>query len=287
MPGSRRCRVRIDRRTDLALIVLAGAMLLAPPRARLAWGQDDWDAEGRASGAEAARMRPAQVDVEANLNQWIFGGGASIAQTQRRIDSLLTLRLNSLEGAGGLSKAQVEKLRLAGRNDVARFFRKVDAVKQECRGMNFNDQRFQQIWPKIHALQAEFNSGLFDEKSLFHKVLQGMSRCDSSAPYQEQERERRQFRHRATIELAVAMFEMGVPLTEVQRQKFLKLLFEKLDPPKSFGSQDQYVVFYQASKLDEGKLKPIFDDAQWRALSVLLRSAKGMEAHLRNQGFIP
>ena len=82
-------------------------------------------------------------------------------------------------------------------------------------------------------------------------------------------------------------FEIGVPLTEVQRQRFLKLLFEELEPPKKFGDQDQYVVFYQASKLDQEKLKPIFDDAQWRALDETFRRARGMEAHLRQQGFIP
>ena len=101
---------------------------------------------------------------------------------------MLTLRLDSIERAGGLSKAQIEKLRLAGRGDVARFFRKVDAIKEECKGLNFNDRKFQEIWQKIQPLQAEFNAGLFDEKSLFQKVLQGMSRSDSSAPYQEQER---------------------------------------------------------------------------------------------------
>jgi hypothetical protein len=278
--------VKINPRRSLALIVLVGAFCLAVSQAWLASGQDDWDAEGRAPPAGAAVARAGRIDVEVNMNHWICGE-ANIDHARRKIDSILTLRLDSIERAGGLSKTQIEKLRLAGCNDVSRFFRKVDAIKEECKGIDFNDQKFQQMWPKISALQVEYNAGLFGEKSLFQKVVKGMAHSDSSAPYQVQEQERRTFRHRATIELVVTMFEIGVPLTEVQRQRFIELLFAELKPPKSWGSQEQYVVFYQVSKLDEAKLRPIFDDAQWRALNEVLLRAKGMEAHLKSQGFIP
>ena len=284
MLQSRNDRVKIDRNTRSALIALAGAFFLAIPQELPADVQDDWDAEGHADAAAAQHAQ--QFNVEANLNCWIFDGETA-DHAREKAELVLTLRLDSMERAGGLSKAQIEKLELAGCNDITCFFRRVETVKEECKGTNFNDQKFQKIWPKLSALQAELHAGLFDEKSLFHKVLQGMTRSDASAPYQEQERERRKFRHRASIELAVTMFEMGVPLTDVQRRKFLTLLCEETKPPKRFGSQDQFVVFYQASKLDEAKLRPIFDDAQWRAVKSLFLQAKGMESHLKSQGFIP
>ena len=277
--------MRFDRRTSLASTVLAIAILLAPPWGRLVRGEDDWDAAGRAPDARAA-LQQQQFNVEANIICWICGN-SSQAAAEKKAESLLTLRMSSLERAGGLSKAQIEKLRLAGNNDTAGFFRKVEALKQECHGLTFNDQKFQQIWPKVYALQGQFNAGMFGDKSLFDKVLQRMSRDGSSAPYQEEERQRRRFRYRAMVELAVTMFESGVPLTDVQRQKFLKVLVDEIEPPKSLGSQTEYVVFYQASKLEESKLKPIFDDAQWQALSNLLRTAKGMERQLKMQGFVP
>jgi hypothetical protein len=278
--------VRTDRRMKLALIALSLAVLLAPPQGRSLHGDDDWDAEGPAPNARAAELRRAQFDVEANINSWVCGS-VNRAQAERKAESLLTLRINSLERAGGLSKDQVEKLRLAAHNDVVSFFRKVEALKQECRGINVNDQKFQEMWQKIEPLRSQFNAGLLDETSLFNKVLQGICRRNPSAPYLEEERQRRRFRYRATIEVAVTMFEAGVPLTDVQRQKFLKVLFNELEPPKSIGRRAEYVVFYQASKLDEAKLKPIFDDAQWRALSNVMRSAKAMEQHLKTQGFVP
>jgi hypothetical protein len=278
--------VRTDRRTRTALIALAIAVLLELPWGRCLRGEDDWDAEGRGPDARAAAQQRGQFDVEANITSWICGS-PSRTTAERKAESLLTLRVGSLERAGGLSKAQLEMLRLAARNDLACFFRKMDALKQECRGMNVNDEKFQRIWPKVDPLRAQFNAGLLDETSLFQKVLQGMSRRDPSAPWHEEERQRRRFRYRATIEVAVAMFEAGVPLTDVQRQKFLKVLFDELEPPKSIGRRAEYVVFYQASKLDEGKLRPIFDDAQWRALDQVFRSAQGMEQNLKTQGFVP
>jgi hypothetical protein len=268
------------------MIALALAVLFALPRGRFLRGEDDWDAEDRTPDARAAAMQRGQFDAEANISAWICGS-TSRATAERKAESLLTLRVHSLERAGGLSKTQLETLQLAARNDMACFFRKMDALKQECRGMNVNDQRFQQIWQKVDPLRTQFNAGLLDETSLFHKLLQGMSRRDPSAPYQEEERQRRQFRYRATIEVAVTMFEAGVPLTDVQRQKFLQVLFDELKPPKSIGRRAEYVVFYQASKLEEGKLRPIFDDAQWRALGQVFRNAKGMEQNLKTQGFVP
>jgi hypothetical protein len=276
--------MKFDRRTSLTSTVLAIAILLAPPSERLVRGEDDWDADGRAPDARA-EARQQQFNVEANIICWIYGNSSQTA-AEKKVESLLTLRIRSLERAGGLSKAQIEKLRLAGNNDMAGFFRKVEAVKRECHGLTFNDQRFQQVWPKISSLGSQFNAGMFGDKSLFDKVLQRMSRDDVSAPYQEEERQRRRFRYRAMVELAVTIFESGVPLTDVQRQKFLKMLVDDIEPPKSLGGRTEYAVFFQAGKLDESKLKSIFDDAQWQALSSLLRTAKAMESQLKIQGFV-
>lgn len=277
--------MRFDRRTSLASALLAIAVLLAPPWGCPVRGEDDWDADGRPPDAREGRLQQFN-NVEANIVSWIFGNHDQAA-AEKKAESILTLRMKALERAGGLSKAQIEKLRLAGDNDMAGFFRKVNALKHECRGMNFNDQKFQQMWPKISAMQAQFNAGMFGDRSLFDKVLQRMSRDGSSAPYLEEERQRRRFRYRAMVELALTMFESGVPLTDVQHQKFLKMLADDIEPPKSLGSRVEYAVFYQASKLDQSKLKAIFDDAQWQSLSSLLVTAKAMESQIKIQGFVP
>ena len=60
----------------------------------------------------------------------------------------------------------------------------------------------------------------------------------------------------------------------------------QISPPTKFGEYDYYVVLYHAAKIPEETLKPIFDEAQWRALTRVFAQAKGMEAHLKRNGFI-
>jgi hypothetical protein len=274
--------MRTDSKTKLALLVMTLATLLVPP----ARGEDDWDADSGSPAVRDAAMQRGGFDVEMNVNCWVCGN-TDIAGAKRRTESMLNMRIVSLERTARLSKEQVEKLRLAGRYDVTSFFRKLDAIKEEFRGVGVNDVKFQQVWTRVQPLQAQFNVGMFDETSLFNKVLQGMLRRNPSADYEKEELQRRQFHYRATIELAVTMFESSVPLTVVQREKFVKVLLQETKPPKSIGNQPMYAVIYQASKLDENKLKPIFDDAQWHKLSNALRSARGFEQMLKSQGFVP
>ena len=214
-------------------------------------------------------------------------GNSDIANAKRRAESMLNTRVTSLERTARLSKEQAEKLRVAGRYDVTGFFRKVDAIKREFHGVDINDRRFQQVWTKVQPLQAQFNAGMFNETSLFHKVLLGMLRRNPSPAYEKEELQRRQFHYRATIEVAVTMFESSMPLTDVQREKFVKVLVDETKPPTCIGNQPLYVVIYLASKLDEKKLKPIFDDAQWRSLSNTFRNARGFEQLIKSQGFVP
>ena len=277
--------MRTDSKTKLALLVLALATLLAPPPAR---GEDDWDADSEPPAVRDAAMRRGGFDLEMNVNCWICGN-SDIAGAKRRAESMLNTRITSLQRAAGLSKEQAEKLRLAGRYDVTGFFRKLDAIKSEFRGVeiNNNNQRFQEVWTKVQPLQAQFNAGMFNESSLFNKVLQGMLRRNPSPAYENEESQRRQFQYRATIEVAVTMFESSMPLTGAQREKFVKVLLDETKPPKSIGGQPMYVVIYQASKLDEKKLKPIFDDAQWRSLSNALRNYRVFGQIIKSQGFVP
>ena len=265
------------------VVLFACAMILALPQTRLARGQDDWNAKEPEPMDQ--NIHNMGLLVEQNINHWIFSC-SSAAQGRRNLESKLTLRLNAIENAGGLTKPQVEKLYLAGRGDIETFFRNVDRVKKECEGLNINNQEFQKIWQKVQPLQQEYKNGVFKEGSLYHKVLQGIIRSDPSGEYQKRELERRKFHHKSMIEMAVAAMELGVPLTDNQRQKFINVLVAETKPPKNYGDQLQYVVFCLASKIDEKKLQPIFDKEQWRAVRGMLRQGKAMERHFRKQGLV-
>ena len=195
--------------------------------------------------------------------------------------------MESVDRHCDLSNAQKSKLELAGRGDIKRFFDEVEVVRKEFMKVRRDRQKFNQIHQKISPLQMKFNSGIFDDSSLLHKVLKRTLDTQQQAKYEQSELERRRFRYQARVAMVVAMLEKGVPLLDEQRQKLIKLIGEETEPPRKFGQYDYYVVLYQASTLPEDKLKPIFDDAQWRALQVQLRQAKSMRRTLQKQMFIP
>ena len=80
------------------------------------------------------------------------------------------------------------------------------------------------------------------------------------------------------------MLDNGLPLADEQRQKLVALLLAETKPPKRFGPYDYYVVTVQMAKLPEEKLKPLFDDAQWRMLRQQLNNMRAMEQWLKQSG---
>jgi len=249
-------------------------------------GQDDWDAKDAVLAPAAGMVQAVAFDVpEETFDQWVFGGKTT-SQVTKRLDSLLLLQVESVQRACELSDAQKKKLQLAGRGDMKRFFGSVEEMRQKFREVRRDQNRFNNIWQEIQPLQMRFNSGIYDDKSLFYKVLKRTLDSDQSEQYDEREQERRRFRYEAKVELAVAMMETGVPLRDVQRRKFVTLLLKETEPPTKFGQYDYYVVLYKAAKLPKEKLQPIFDDGQWRAVTQLLAHGRGMEATLRTNGFI-
>ncbi|MCH5376048.1 MAG: hypothetical protein JJ992_18925, partial [Planctomycetes bacterium] len=178
-------------------------------------------------------------------------------------------------------------LRLAAEGDVKRFLDEVQKAREKFRAVRHDQNNFGQVWQDIQPLQAKFNSEFFDDSSLFRKVLANTLDSDQWKLYEQRESERRRFRYEANIALAVATLEDGVPLRDQQRQQLVALLLAETEPPEKYGQYDYYVVLYKAAKLPEEKLKPIFDEAQWRALTLTFTQAKGMQAFLRRGGFIP
>ncbi len=264
------------------LLALACSGLLGPP---LVCGQDDWDA------VEAEPPLPGAMVVAApqfnlHVERWFFGQKSRV-QVEQSLMSRADLQLDCLESACDLSDAQRTKLQLAARGDVKRFFGRFDEIRERFGDLANDQQKLNELMQAIQPLRTKMSSSFFDENSLFHKVLLRTLDPEQSRKYQEQQHERRRFQYQAKIELALAVMENSVPLRQQQRQQFLTLLLDETEPPAAFGQKTLYEVFYQAGKLDEARLKPIFDDAQWRSIRQMLAQSKRMEASLKTSGFVP
>lgn len=285
-PGVRRRGVPRAARLALGVALVAGIVgpdLLPQRHAR---GQDDFDAQPAVNQPAVGRAMAVPVQQIPDIDQWVFGG-KSRKQTEESLDSLLSLRLEAVDHAAGLSDAQKKKLKLAGHGEMKRFFLVVDELKAKYSSAEFNQEKVNQIAQEIQPLQTRVNAGFFGADSLFCKILKHTLDGEQAARYEKDERARRKFTYEAKVALVVSMLESGLPLDDEQRRKLVQVILDETDPPKTFGRYDYYVVLYQVGKVDEEKLRPIFDDDQWQALRRTIAQAKGMEAMLRKNGLLP
>jgi hypothetical protein len=269
----------------LRRLLFSATVLATVATGQVARAQQDNDDEDNEAGAVIAQ--PAFMLSDQNFDQWVYGGGRNAASARSRLDSLLALQVEDVERTCALTEAQKKKLQLAGRGDVKRFFDRVEDKRRSFQLVRNDRNKFNEFYQELQPLQLTLSSGPFGEGSIFLKTLKSTLNDEQAAKYQKVILDKKMFRYRSKVELAVAMLDNSVGLSAEQRRKFVKVLLEDTQPPRKFGQYDYYVVMYQASKLPEAKLKPIFDDAQWRLLTQQFTQAKGMEQFLKNGDFLP
>jgi hypothetical protein len=226
---------------------------------------------------------------EDNIDQYVFSNGGfntAPASARDQAGTRLKLVVEDVGRACRLSEAQKEKLRLAGRGDIKRFFDQVEELKRKYRGLANPEVNFQEIYRAAQPLGLAFQGGLFGDGSLFLGTLRKTLEASQVVEYERVLRERRLFRHRTSIDNVITRFDRLLGLTEDQRSRFREILVTATRPSKIVNPYDYYLILIQASKLPEDRLRPIFDDAQWRALGQQLDQVRQAEAILRQWGLI-
>jgi len=273
-------------------IIFRGVAPTTPAQAAAApaLSGDDWDVGEKGGGQP---RQPGMVNqfqqvrfALPDFDQWVLGGRPR-DQIERGLTSLLALQIDSVARACELSGAQRQKLQLAGDGDLRRLFRKIEEVRDKFRDIGQDQQKYNTAINEGSMLQMKLQSGIYDDSSLYQKVLRQTLNREQSDRLEQQERQRRKFRYEAKIELVLTQLESSILLRAEQRQRLVKILVEETEPPKKFGQYDYNLILFQAAKLGEAKLKPILDDAQWQSLKRMLDQNRGMEMFLRQQGFLP
>ena len=224
--------------------------------------------------------------AESNFDQWIFGGQYA-DQGRKKVESVLTLKIDAIDHVCGLREDQKSKLHLAGQGDIKRFYDDVQVARDKFMKVRRNRNAINNIFQEIQPLQARVNAGLFGEASFFQKVLNRTLDDEQSAKFEESEMQRWQFRHDAGLSLVIAMMERTVPLRAGQRERFIAVLKEETKPVKVTGQYGYYVALYQMAQVPEQKLQPIFDDAQWKVIQKFQAHGLAMEQWLKQQKVLP
>jgi hypothetical protein len=222
------------------------------------------------------------------FDQWVFGGPMNSGAARRnKLESLLTLQVDDVGRVCKLSELQRRKLILAGKGDIKRFLDKVDEKRKKFEKVKSDQNKVGEIYQELQPLQVTLNSGLFNEGSIFAKTLKTSLASEQAARYEGIVREKGQFRYRAKVELAVAQLEQSVGFSDAQRRELVEIILRETRPPARYGQYDYWVVMYQAGRISESRIRPMFDDQQWAFLKRQLDQMRGMGHWLRNAGMLP
>jgi len=177
---------------------------------------------------------------------------------------------------------------LAGRGDIKRFFDHLGKIKIKAGPAPITDVQFQTIWREIQSLQAEYHAGIFGQGSIFAKTIKTTLGPEQIALHENIVRDRIVYRYWARVDVAMERLNNLVGFTQDQHERLVKLLAAETRPPKSLGNNEYWAVLYLLSTLPEAKVKPIFDDVQYRYLKRHLDAARGLGgAWLKQTGFVP
>lgn len=271
-----RCGKRWFRR--VAGIVAVLALAVVSSLAVRAQDEAEVDEEDAAPFVERPEVVASQFD------SWVYHEHKTRDGARAKLESRLQLEVEELVRVGGLGDAEREKLLLVGRGDIARFEERVDAVRRRFVASRTNDERYGDIWQQIQPLQRDLLFGIFGEDSLLRRSLRQMLSAEQAALCEGSIHDRKAFLYRARIEWTVAMLDNAMMLRDDQRQKFVDVLLKSTKPPRRLGEHDHYVILWQASRLGEEKLKPLFDEFQWKVLHQQFANLEGIERHLRKTG---
>jgi hypothetical protein len=222
-------------------------------------------------------------NIEAN----VFQPHGSAKQARTHLDARLKLQIDELHRTCDLTDEQQQKLRLAGINDIRRFFAEFEALRKKYQTGKKDQDAWNNFWQEVQPLQTKMAGGLFGANSFFAKSIRNVLRPDQVVKYDELVLERRQFHYRACIEATLETVEQSVPLREEQSSEIVRLMLEETSPPLVFGRHDHQIVMYNLTKVSEAKLKALLDERQWKRMQAQLNQNRGWEQWLMQQGLLP
>jgi hypothetical protein len=237
-----------------------------------------------AKAAKAAAVRPQNVWADEDFEQWVFQNEGNAAGARKRFETLLTLQVEEIDRTCHLTDAQRQKIRLMGHGDLKRLFDVFEQVKRTFNRLENDMNRLQEIMPDLQPVQTAVQTGPFAEESLLLKSLRHILTPDQLAKYATVARERRAYRHRARVELAVGVLEQCLPLREAQRRDLVELLVKEIKPSRSTGYYDSYAVLNQINRMPEDKLKALFTPTERKYLDTQFVQFRGFVGNMGVNG---
>ncbi len=223
---------------------------------------------------------------ERQFDSWMFQTAQNEDGCRKRLKAQLGVLLDEAVRDHNLTEAQQRQLQLAGRGDVKRYFDEVEIRRDRFNELRHDRQKMNEIFQDIQPLQQRLNKGLFDQQSLFFKVLQQTLTDQQRDSYQREASLRSERRAAAAVRVAMVEFEHLIPLTHVQRERLSELLLKHSPPVEIASGYLKYLMHYRMSQIEESEIEGLFDETQHAAFLKYAQQGKGYVAFLRQQGLI-
>src|SRR6185369_15101364 len=109
---------------------------------------------------------------------------------RRRLEAMLKLDIDDIDDICRLNDSQKSKLRLAGEQDLRRFFQSIDALRNRQR-VRVPEADLNKLVDGLLAARVRRDYELFDEQSFLRKVLPKTLTDEQAARFERIDRERR------------------------------------------------------------------------------------------------
>ncbi len=254
-----------------SLLLLATMMLGLLGMERPALAQDQPEPE------EQQPAEPEDTMSDEQFEQWIFG--RKFPDAQKHLESRLAWEINRADQMYRLTPAQKKKLEIAGRGSMKRLFDSFETAKEQLHRAGGDYSKIGPILQELQSFQQAPHAYLFGDDSILAKTLK---RTLTPAQFAD----RAKTVYGARVEWMVSLLDRALGLKPDQHRRFASLILEETPPLKRYGSFDYDAMMLQASRLPPDRIKPIFDDAQFRKLLVRLEQARRMESILVGEGYV-
>jgi len=214
----------------------------------------------------------AQFGARQDIVSMYLFNGQDEASFRKQLESRCMLRVSQLAEVTQLDEPTLEKINLAVRGDLNRFYRCIATVREATKDYDMqNQEEMQKAWQEIMPLQQRIAAGVLkEEKSLFKKVLESSLSEEQTAAYQEYLAERERAKSLAIVKISLAEMERSIPLLAKQRTALVEKLMSKKFPSQVPQGYEAYVGYIMMTKLENAELEPILDRQQLRAFKKLI-----------------
>jgi hypothetical protein len=274
------------RRFTLLLLAATISTSLVADRPAHAQAAAETDEQEEKPAPALGRGRAVHVS-DRQFDRWIFASDGGADSARMLTESRLKSRIAYIDQLCWLSQNQRKKLEVAGRGDIKRFFDRVEEKRNQFHHGEMHQAELIQEMTEVQKMGRDYRSTIFNDRSMFGKVLGMTLDREQADRYGRNRDDARLSRHQSRVEWVALTLQKNLLLTDVQRVRLVSVLFEETRPPQRFGPSDYYGIIYQASRLPEARLRPIFAEAEWRALQREFDEVKRQERVLKDFGYLP